>query len=469
MIEPAKGEYKNVFGGRDDVAVYGTNPSKASYLLQINPFAFPEDVHVLEHIDRLVEVFNACWPMYAAMPAVLKESVERAYEECGWNLKLSRNPGEYPTFETLLRIIPQVVDDSEYSNDTSSDYKGALVTRVRSLTKGIHGMIFEGDTAPEKLFNTNAIIDLSRIGSQETKALIMGILVLKLQEFRMSESVEHNSGLRHITVLEEAHNLLRHTSGEQSQESANLQGKSVEMLANAIAEMRTYGEGFVIADQSPGLMDMSVIRNTNTKIILRLPDEGDRQLVGKAAGLNDAQIGELARLERGVAAIFQSDWLEPVLCKVDKFENAEPLARGSDVSQWVDKDAEAVRMVLNNALLDSKCELKSETVDTLRKWYRANSVSAKTKELFECVIEGSELDDRQQLLLIYHVVGNRLKTAITKEDACAVAIRAMAGQYNIAADSELARRIIELMSLYYPSNDILENRRILDNTDGRVV
>ena len=32
--------------------------------------------------------------------------------------------------------------------------------------------------------------------------------------------------------------------------------------------MRTYGEGFVIADQSPGLLDMSVIRNTNTKIVL---------------------------------------------------------------------------------------------------------------------------------------------------------------------------------------------------------
>ena len=39
-----------------------------------------------------------------------------------------------------------------------------------------------------------------------------------------------------------------------------------------IAEMRTYGEGFIIADQAPGLMDLSVIRNTNTKIIMRLPE-----------------------------------------------------------------------------------------------------------------------------------------------------------------------------------------------------
>lgn len=97
----------------------------------------------------------------------------------------------------------------------------------------------------------------------------------------------------------------------------------METLANAIAEMRTYGEGFIIADQSPGLLDMSVIRNTNTKIILRLPDEGDRELVGKAAGLNDDQIVELARLQCGVAAVYQNDWLQPVLCKVDKFEFKE--------------------------------------------------------------------------------------------------------------------------------------------------
>ena len=71
---------------------------------------------------------------------------------------------------------------------------------------------------------------------------------------------EMNQPLRHITVLEEAHNLLRRTSDVQAQESANLQGKSVEMLTDAIAEMRTYGEGFVIADQSPGLLDPAVIR-----------------------------------------------------------------------------------------------------------------------------------------------------------------------------------------------------------------
>ena len=129
-----------------------------------------------------------------------------------------------------------------------------------------------------------------------------------------------NADLRHITVLEEAHNLLRRTSIEQPTESSNILGKSVELIANAIAEMRTYGEGFIIADQAPGLMDMSVIRNTNTKIIMRLPDQGDRDLVGKAANLNDDQIIELAKLPRGVAAVYQNEWVQPILCMVKKYD-----------------------------------------------------------------------------------------------------------------------------------------------------
>ena len=247
--------------------------------------------------------------MYAAMPAVLKDAIEASYISCGWSLTQSTcATGQLPTFATVLQKIPEIMANSAYSKDAKGDYTGALVTRVKSLTNGINGQIFcsEDEIADKDLFDQNVIVDLSRIGSMETKALLMGILMIKLQEYRMAEAKGSNAELRHVTVLEEAHNLLRRTSAEQSQESSNLQGKSVEMLANAIAEMRTYGEGFIIADQAPGLLDLAVIRNTNTKIIMRLPDESDRYLVGKSAGLNDDQIVELSRLDVGVATVFQN-------------------------------------------------------------------------------------------------------------------------------------------------------------------
>lgn len=323
VIEPAKGEYKNALAKNKkfDLRVYGTNPN-ITQLLRINPFKFPSSkIHIYEHLDKLTEIFNVCWPMYAAMPAVLKAAMENAYRNAGWNLVKSENPhGEvFPSFVDVALEVERYINKSEYSEENKSNYKGSLLTRLESLTNGINSLIFSAnDIEDRELFDENVIVDLSRVGSTETKALIMGILILKLQEYRIANADESDSGLRHVTVLEEAHNLLKRTSMEQSSESSNLLGKSVEMLANSIAEMRTYGEGFIIADQSPGLLDLSVIRNTNTKIIMRLPDFSDRELVGKAAGLNDDQIIELARLPRGVAAVYQSDWLAPVLCKVSK-------------------------------------------------------------------------------------------------------------------------------------------------------
>lgn len=324
VIEPAKGEYKNVFG---DVNVFGTNPLIMP-LLRINPFSFPVGVHVLEHIDRLTEIFNVCWPMYSAMPAVLKKAMLDAYESCGWDLRLSVNrlsQGEdvYPSFLDLFQSLEKVITESAYSEEVKSNYSGALLTRVESLTNGLNGEIFSVNELSNKiLFEENCIIDLSRVGSQETKSLIMGILIMRLSEYRMIGANTPNSALKHLTVLEEAHNILKRVSTEQSQEGSNMAGKSVEMITNAIAEMRTYGEGFVIVDQSPTSVDKAAIKNTNTKIVMRLPDEDDRKVSGKAAGMNDKQIDEIAKLPTGVAVVYQNDWVSPVLCKIDRMENS---------------------------------------------------------------------------------------------------------------------------------------------------
>lgn len=306
-------------------------------------------------------------------------SEANAYRSAGWNLVKSENPhGEiFPSFVDVAMEVERYINKSEYSEENKSNYKGSLLTRLESLTNGINSLIFTADDLEDsELFDENVIVDLSRVGSTETKALIMGILILKLQEHRIACSDEPNSDLHHVTVLEEAHNLLKRTSTEQSSETANLLGKSVEMLANSIAEMRTYGEGFIIADQSPGLLDMSVIRNTNTKIIMRLPDFSDRELVGKAAGLNDDQIVEIAKLPRGVAAVYQNDWISPVLCSVEK----PKLKEGNFVETASYPDESSETFLFD--LLDSKFRAKLDDLtaeDAFRKAILKSSVSTEVK------------------------------------------------------------------------------------------
>lgn len=475
VVEPAKGEYKDVFGCDEGVSVFGTNPEYAP-LLKLDPFSFPKGMHVLEHLDRLIEIFNVCWPMYAAMPAVLKNAVERSYEDCGWELAASRNPygeGLYPCFADVARNVREIIDSSEYDAENKGAYKGSLLTRLNSLTAGISGMVFSSDEVDASvLFDGRTIVDLSRVGSSETKSLLMGILVLKLQEHRMTQGLTHNSGLRHLTVLEEAHNLLKRTSTEQTSEGGNLLGKSVEMLSNAIAEMRTYGEGFVIADQAPGLLDTSVIRNTNTKIVLRLPEGGDRELVGGSEALTDAQVTELARLPRGVAAVYQNDWIEAVLCKIDRAEHGggKYAFRGCPSSPG-EKDTESPSRIAE-VLCGCTTLVGQQAMDELRERLWATDLTSRERVQIMRAFAADSQSDRQirNLAPCMASLFPSVKKAI--EDAFHASSKA--DDWSLAAESELqtcggdsmiahARRMtIHCLMVHYLINELQDEQAFRD-------
>lgn len=383
VIEPAKGEYKKVLGHRKDVRVFGTNPNLIE-LLHINPFKFPKEIHVLEHIDRLIEIFNVCWPMYAAMPAILKEAIIQSYKKCGWDLDLSINLEKdnfFPTFIDLLEELKNVIKLSEYSEEVKANYIGSLTTRVKSLTNGLNGQIFSSkEIDNEILFDTNVIVDLSRVGSQETKSLLMGVLVMRLSEYRMATSKTSNRKLHHVTVLEEAHNILRSKNTASSVEGSNVAEKAVEMISNAIAEMRTYGEGFIIVDQSPSAVDISAIRNTNTKIIMRLPEENDRKMAGKSAALKEEQISEIARLPKGVAVVYQNDWIEAVLCQINKFDGEEKEYIYKDESIYYKNkkiNSILINFILNNRLNNPDRISENEVKDAIENFEGSTQLKIK--------------------------------------------------------------------------------------------
>lgn len=330
IVEPAKGEYKQDFhrvkqkNQTDPINIFTTNPL-CERLLHLNPFRFHQGIHVLEHIDRLLNIFGSCWELTAAMPAILKRSVEQAYENIGWDLGNSyfMGPGkaQYPTFATIVKELRNVIDSSDYSKEAKGNYTGALVTRVESLASGILRQIFcaEEDISYEILFDSRTIVDLSRLGSPETKTLIMGVLVMLLSEYRMAVAQETgatNSNLKHVTVLEEAHNLLKNANNTSG--GTEIIAKSVEMISNAIAEMRTYGEGFIIVDQSPTAVDISAIKNTNTKIVMRLPEQHDCEAMANAMGLNEFQQKEIAKQGKGKAIVMQNDWTAAVMVAIDR-------------------------------------------------------------------------------------------------------------------------------------------------------
>lgn len=398
VIEPAKGDYAQVFGGREDFSVFGIN-GHFTPILRINPFAFPNGIHVLEHIDRLISIFNASWPMYAAMPAILKEALELCYEKKGFDLESGDLPegGHFPTFSDLLEALPGVIDQCDYSAEVKGNYRGALLSRVRSMTNGLYGKIWDEDEIDNgTLFDGNVLVDISRAGSAETKALIMGVLVMRLSEYRMC-SGRMNAKLHHVTILEEAHHLLRRQN-QTSAEGVSLAAASAEMIVNAISEMRSAGEGFIIADQSPTLMDQGVIRNTNTKVVFCLHEREDCSIIGDALALNEPQKNELARLPTGVAAIYQNNWTDTVLCKTLYFDmkDSRPLRYTPEKARFTARTVYGQILALLVRGDVSECTLDQDLFSAMQKEIRL--YPKKLRQLMEETISFAALDSPSRIL-----------------------------------------------------------------------
>ncbi len=333
VVEPAKGEYKLAFGSMPDTNVFTC--SKDNYrMLYLNPFEFNEEyTNIKEHMDRLNGIFQTCWPMFGPLPGMIKDAIEESYIACGWDLKRSRRirkgGKKYPTFSDMLDAVERIISHSPYPESTRGEYRGALGMRIRSMMTGFEETIFHHPQglSDRELFEHNTIIDLSNLGSAESRSLVMGILIIRLREYRMNTQKECNAGLRHVTILEEAHNILKRCNKEQSLEGSNVQGAAVQMLTESIAEMRSSGEGFLIVDQSPTAVDEAAIKNTAIKIVMRLQEENDCKLMGTALSLLEDQVRELSKLEVGVAAVFHAGWSETVLGKMGSVWKDDPNAK----------------------------------------------------------------------------------------------------------------------------------------------
>ncbi len=316
VIEPAKSEYWCLYNDENIKpyflwSVAGDNLSGIP--LKINPFEVMSGVPVQTHIDYLRTAFLASFNLVAPMPFILDIALIRLYEKCGWNLKTGKKnkSNMVPSLKNLQEQIKKVVKDMGYTDRISGDIIAALDARIEGLKIGNRGNIFDCEKstpAMEVIMNFPFVIDLHLIADDEQKAFVMAILLLRIYEYLEFVAPNHvtERKIRHVTIIEEAHRLLSKVGESGSVEVSNPRSKAVEFFTNMLAEVRSYGESFIICDQIPTKLDPAVLKNTAAKIVHRLVSDDDREAVGKTMNLNQDQISQIGTLhaDKGEAIYF---------------------------------------------------------------------------------------------------------------------------------------------------------------------
>ncbi|MFD9042207.1 ATP-binding protein [Streptomyces bottropensis] len=327
VVEPAKAEYRFMsarLGDTSDVVVIkpgdpdalpaGLNP------LEPSAYASGERFPLQTHLDMVRALFLASFDPQEPFPQVLSAALTRCYEDLGWDLTLGEPavPGtepRYPTLEDLEHTALKVVTDIGYGKEVADNVQGFIKIRLASLRLGTTGRFLEGGRPLDfgGLLRRNVVFEIEDVGDDKDKAFLMGTILIRLVEYlRMEQRVTRQLSfpLRHLSVFEEAHRLLRRS------EEGGASAHAVEMFAGLLAEIRAYGEGLIIADQIPSKLLPDVIKNTAAKVVHRLPAQDDREAVGATMNITAAQSEYLVTLRPGEAAVFTDGMDYPLLVRM---------------------------------------------------------------------------------------------------------------------------------------------------------
>jgi DNA helicase HerA-like ATPase len=330
VVEPVKGEYRTMKGtaGLEGLRVHSVGRAGGP---RLNPLAFdPQQVDLHTHVSYLMAVFNASLGLIPPLPQVLERAVYQAYGAKGWNAATGRSKRglgkrAFPTLGHLYEAIDPTVRDLGYETRVSQDISGALKARVGSMRLGARGRCFDGEDSFDigAMLKEPAVLELTALADNEQIAMAMGLIVVRLSQHLAAQGLQTGeTTLRHVTVLEEAHRLLAAEQRPTSYEGGSVRGRAVEMLSDLIAEVRAYGEGIVIVDQIPSRLDESALKNTDLKIMHRLPGADDRESMGRAMGMSDEQQNAAVFLSTGEAVVFAQGFHGPSLVQVPPAKRA---------------------------------------------------------------------------------------------------------------------------------------------------
>ena len=377
IIEPAKKEYRNIKKSNTNVYTLGRLEINC---LKINPFYILPGISPQQHIDMLKDLFSASFAFYGPMPYILEKCIYNIYNNRGWNLTLGFHPclvdsknqqnlfeeskmKEYynmsahkyvfPTMQNLKDEIDRYIEkEMTYEGEIKGNIRGAMKARIDSLCVGSKGYMFNAHDMVDmgKLLETNSVLELEGLADDADKAFALGLLIMYVNEYRqVQKEVSGVKGLKHLLVIEEAHRLLKNASIENNGDIGNPKGKAVDHFTNMLAEMRSYGQGVIVAEQIPSKLAPDVIKNSSNKIVHRIVAKDDQENIANTIGIYMEDAISLGNSKVGYALCHKEGMAQPVIVKIDEVGSNQI----SDINLY-NKEIDRKMLQINQSIVDNQ-------------------------------------------------------------------------------------------------------------------
>lgn len=305
VIEPAKNEYRALVQSIPELQVFTPGKNFISPFV-FNPFVPPKNVKLETYKSTLKTAFAAAVSMSTPLDKIFEESINNCYSDFRWlDTYTVDDKGKTFNISDFIKCFQQTFDEIGYTGDAKNIGRAGVV-RLNSLVN-----LFDNyfSIPIEDILQKPTIIELAAIENSDQKALIIALLLLSILAYVNSNYVGEG-GLKNVILLEEAHVLLD-ADTNAGQGDANPSAIAQGLVKRMLAEIRSYGVGLIIADQSPRKVSTDVVALTDMKMVFRLVESVDKQIIGDSTNMTDVQVQRMAKLKPGEAFLFFNKLEEP--------------------------------------------------------------------------------------------------------------------------------------------------------------
>ncbi len=331
IVEPTKTEYRALIEQLPDIQIFTPGNVSVSPFI-INPFIPLKGITVEQYKPVLVSAFMAAFSMPSPLDLLFQNAIQRCYTKYGWKDYSTSDDKDVTIFglHEFILVFKKLLQTSNYSKDVKSNLETAGVMRLMNLIDMNSNIYDSINTIPiEDLISRPTIIELNSIENMEQKALIMALLLVDVCAYTKINSSSIGTRLKNVLMIDEAHVLLSPEGrGDNSDISAG--SSTVSSLQRMLKEIRAYGTGVIIADQSPSKVTHDIIAATDTKIMFRLVEASERRLIANSTNM-DAEMEEtLSGLQVGEAYVYSTAFNKPQLVMTEDIREKKQIKLSID-------------------------------------------------------------------------------------------------------------------------------------------